>query len=136
MMNEPLSSIMSTNLLTIKPDEPLSKARQILIENNVHHVPVVEGKKLIGMVTAYDLFKLTFPPYQLNQISVREVMTTKLATLSPDDKVGTAAEIFLEHLFHAVPIVKDGDLVGLVTSHDVMRYEFMKAYPSQFTPRK
>ena len=60
-------------------------------------------------------------------------MTTKLATLEPSDKVGSAAEIFLEHLFHAVPIVKDGELVGIITSFDVMKYEFRKAYPDHFS---
>ena len=63
-------------------------------------------------------------------------MTKKIATLTPSDKIGSAAELFLEHLFHAVPIVENGELVGIITSFDVMKYEFQKAYPSQFANLK
>ncbi len=133
MMNEPISSIMSTNLYTVGPNDSLSAARKILTMHRIHHVPVVEdGKKLVGLVTTYDLFKLSYHPDELDSIKVREIMTRKLATLEPHDKVGSAAEIFLEHLFHAVPILKDGQLVGIVTSFDVMKYEFKKAYPKHF----
>jgi len=58
-------------------------------------------------------------------------MTKHVATLEPEDKVGSAAELFLENLFHAVPIVKDGVLQGIVTSFDVIKYEFHKEYPTQ-----
>lgn len=132
MMNEPISSIMSTKLLTVGPNDSLHVVRQILTKHRIHHVPVVEDKKLIGLVTTYDLFKLSYHPDEMSTIKVSEIMTRKLATLEPQDKIGSAAEIFLEHLFHAVPIVKNGELVGIVTSFDVMKYEFKKAYPHHF----
>jgi len=135
-MNEPLSSIMTTELFTIGPDEPLTRAREALISNRVHHLPVVVGKKLVGVLTTYDLFKLSYPPEELFQTRVRDVMTQHVATLEPQDKIGTAAELFLEHLFHAVPIVKNGELVGIVTSFDVMKYEFKKEYPKHFMNAK
>ena len=56
-------------------------------------------------------------------------MTKRLATLEPDEKIGAAAEVLLEHLFHAVPITLDGDLVGIVTTFDILKYEFSKEYP-------
>ncbi|HLF64982.1 MAG TPA: CBS domain-containing protein [Saprospiraceae bacterium] len=136
MMNEPLSSIMTTKLLTAGPNDSLNVVRQILLKHRIHHVPVVEDKKLVGLVTTYDLFKLSFHPDETDNIKVREIMTRKLATLEPHDKIGSAAEIFLEHLFHAVPIVKNGELVGIVTSFDVMKYEFKKAYPRHFASAK
>ena len=61
---------------------------------------------------------------------VMDVMTTKLAKLSQHDKIGTAAEIFLDNRFHALPVVKDDNiLIGIITSHDVLKYEYVKAYP-------
>ena len=67
-----------------------------------------------------------------DDILVRDVMTRHLATLNPDEKVGAAAEIFLENRFHAVPVVnEDFDLVGLITSFDILRYAFKKEYPNQ-----
>lgn len=132
MMNEPISSIMTTKLFTVAPTDSLHVAREILTKHRIHHLPVTDGKKLVGLVTTYDLFKLSYHPDELAHVKVSDIMTRKLATLEPHDKVGSAAEIFLEHLFHAVPIVKDGELVGIVTSFDVMKYEFKKAYPHHF----
>ena len=103
-----------------------------MIKQRIHHVPVVDGKMLVGLVTTYDLFKLAYHPDEMANLKVREVMTKKLATLEPTEKIGAAAEVFLEHLFHAVPIVSKGELVGIVTSFDVMKYEFKKAYPGHF----
>ena len=58
-------------------------------------------------------------------------MTKHVATLEPEDKVGSAAELFLENLFHAVPIVKNNELKGIVTSFDIIKYTFNKEYPTQ-----
>ena len=131
MMNEPLSGIMSTDLVTVSPNDSLAKVRQIFLTARIHHLPVVDDGILAGIVTSYDLFKLDRPLTEYHMIPVSSVMTRRLATLEPHQKIGVAAELFLENLFHAVPIVKDNKLVGLVTSFDVLKYEFRKAYPTQ-----
>ena len=129
MMNETVKTIMSTELKTVSPNDSLSKVKELLINNRIHHIPVIEGKKLVGLVTTYDLFKLSIDLKDYENTKVSDVMTRKLAVIEPTDKVGTAAEIFMEHLFHAVPVVQDGELVGIVTSFDVLRYEYNKEYP-------
>ncbi len=131
MMNEPLSSIMTRNVITVGPEEKLSTARDIFMKHRVHHLPVVIGPKLVGIVTTYDLFKFVQKDGDYDTTLVKDVMTTQLATLEPEDKVGSAAELFLENLFHAVPVVKNGELQGIVTSFDVIKYEFRKEYPTQ-----
>lgn len=131
MMNEPLSSIMTRNVITVGPDDKLSSARDIFMKNKVHHLPVVHGTKLLGILTTYDLFKYVRRDIDYENTFVRDVMTKHVATLEPEDKVGSAAELFLENRFHAVPIVKEGELKGIVTSFDVIKYEFHKEYPTQ-----
>src|SRR5687768_7944039 len=133
MMNEPLSLIMTRDVITANQDDSLAVARNIFLNNKVHHLPVANGSTLVGMLTTYDLFKLNgaLKGKNLEDLTIKEVMTTHLATLEPDDKIGSAAELFLEKLFHTVPIVKDGNLHGIVTSFDVMKYEFRKEYPTQ-----
>lgn len=131
MMNEPLSSIMTRQVITAGPDDKLSVARDIFRKNRVHHLPIVHGTKLLGILTTYDIFKMIDSIEDYDKILIKDVMTTHVATLEPEDKVGSAAELFLENLFHAVPIVKDGELKGIVTSFDVIKYEFHKEYPSQ-----
>jgi len=131
MMNEPLSGIMSTKLVTISPDEPLSAVKELFSNKRIHHLPVVEDGKLIGLITTADLLWLNKGFDEYNTIQVRDVMTTKLATLEPTDKIGSAAELFLLNRFHAVPIVSDHTLIGIVTSFDILKYEFKKEYPTQ-----
>jgi acetoin utilization protein AcuB len=131
MMNEPLSSIMTKNVITADPNDKLSVARDIFKQNRVHHLPVVHGTTLLGILTTYDVFKLIDKSVDFDKTLIKDVMTTHVATLEPEDKIGSAAELFLENLFHAVPIVKDGELKGIVTSFDVIKYEFHKEYPSQ-----
>ncbi len=133
MMNEPLSSIMTRDVITADQDDSLATARKIFLQNKVHHLPIVKGSRLVGILTTYDLFKMNGANMgkELDDVTIRDVMTTHIATLEPEDKIGSAAELFLENLFHAVPIVKDGDLQGIVTSFDVIKYEFHKEYPTQ-----
>lgn len=130
-MNEPLSLIMTKNVITAGADDTLSVARSIFLKNKVHHLPIVNGNTLVGILTTYDLFKITGPNKDYDNLYIKDVMTTHVATLEPEDKIGTAAELFLENLFHAVPIVKEGELKGIVTSFDVIKYEFKKEYPTQ-----
>ena len=58
MMNEPLSSIMTRQVITAGPDDKLSVARDIFRKNRVHHLPIVHGTQLIGILTTYDIFKM------------------------------------------------------------------------------
>jgi CBS domain-containing protein len=131
MMNEPLSSIMTRNVITAGPNDTLASAHEIFMNNRVHHLPIVDGRRLVGIITTYDIFRFQVKNGAHNHVLLKDVMTTHVATLEPDDKVGSAAELFLENLFHAVPIVKNGDLQGIVTSFDVLKYEFRKEYPTQ-----
>ena len=138
MMNEPVSTIMTHEVITATSKDSLATVYHRLLEHRIHHLPIVKGKKLIGLLTTYDLFKLGKSLEDMENISCEEIMTTKLATLDPKAKVGTAAEIFMEHLFHALPVVNEKyELVGIVTSLDVMEYSFKKEYPKQILrPRR
>ena len=130
MMNEPISTIMTTKVITVRPEDTLEAVKDILFFKQVHHIPVLEGRKLVGIVTSYDLVKLGKCQDDYRHIQVGQVMTRHVATLEPHEKIGAAAEIFLENLFHGIPIVtEDHDLVGIVTTLDVLRYEFHKEYP-------
>lgn len=132
MMNEILDKIMSKNLITLRPSDNLSHARDIFKNHKIHHIPVVDDENvLVGLITTSDMWKLNRVHEQYSDILVSEVMTQRLATLEPNDKIGSAAELFLENLFHAVPIVDENKkLQGIVTSFDVIKYSFLKEYPN------
>lgn len=130
-MNERVHTIMTPNVLTLTPGSTLGEAREIFLTKHIHHIPVLDGKKLVGLITSWDIFKLGLSAVAYQDMRVSEVMSTHLATLDPDQHIGAVAEVLMEHLFHAVPIVNDKhELVGIVTSYDVLRYEYQKEYPA------
>ena len=130
-MNDRLFSIMTKEVVTIGPEDSLDRVKELLFEKHFHHIPVVDGTKLVGIVTSWDLMKSNRKLEDPGNLKVKDVMTTKVATLGPNELIGAAAMIFLKHLFHGLPIVDDaGNLVGIVTTHDVLKYEFTKEYPN------
>jgi len=91
----------------------------------------MENGQLVGIVTTYDMWKNEIAPSDYASTEVSEVMTTSLAKVRPHDKVGTAAELFLDNRFHALPVVNEyNHLVGIVTSFDVLLYQFKREYPN------
>lgn len=132
MMNESLHTIMTSNVVTLSPGSTLGDAREIFTTKRIHHIPIVDKKKLVGLITSWDIFKLGLSAVAYQDMRVSEVMTTHLATLEPEQHIGAAAEVLMEHLFHAVPIVNDDyELVGIVTTYDILRYEYKKEYPDK-----
>ena len=130
-MNEPISTIMTKDVVTVRPGDALAAVKEILFKKHLHHIPVVEGKKLVGIITSFDLVKLGKSAEEYAGIKVEEVMTRKVATMYPNEKIGAAAQVFLENLFHGLPIVDDDyNLVGIITTHDVLKYQFHKEYPN------
>ena len=130
MLNEPVHTIMTRHLITASPDEYLDSVRQTFMTNSLHHLPVVENGKLVGILTTYDLWKNEIAPEDYPTSRAKQIMNTKVAKISPNDKIGTAAEVFLANKFHALPVVDSEDrLMGIVTSFDVMLYQFKREYP-------
>ncbi len=121
---------MNTNLVTITKEERMTAAKKILKEKNIRHLPVVEGKKLIGLVTNMDIRKAEASPatsleirelhYLLDKISVGEIMTRNVITISPDISVEEAATLLHDNKIGCLPVVEDGALVGMLTEDDVM----------------
>ncbi len=127
----PVSTIMSTDLITITPGESLVAVREIFEKNNIHHLPVVRYKKIVGMISKTDYYyfkqgcvagegQKEKETYQLNQWKAEEIMTSKLAKLEVDDPIRTALDLFRLNRFHALPVLDKGDLVGIVTPHDII----------------
>lgn len=132
-----IREIMTTDLLTVTPDLSTEKIREIFQKNDFHHIPVVDkGERLVGIISKEDLFKLsyvlslqttgkTYSEKEYQTLSAKDIMTQYPITLDPDDGVGLAADIFLANKFHALPIVEDGQLLGIITTHDLLQFSFV-----------
>jgi len=121
---------MKRDLVTITKDEGMTIAKKILQEKNIRHLPVVEGKKLIGLVTNMDIRKAEASPatsleirelhYLLDKIKVSEIMTRSVITVHPDTSVEEAATLLHDNKIGCLPVIEDGNLVGIITENDVM----------------
>ncbi len=134
MMNEKVKAIMTKDPITVGADDSIEKAANILKKFKIEHLPVVDSNnKLIGILSFYDLWEMNKCHEEYKNIKVSEIMTKRVAKLNPGDKVGSVAEIFLENLFEAIPIVEDDNtLVGIVTLVDVIWYQYKKEYPRHY----
>lgn len=131
-MNEPISTIMTKDVLSLKPDNSIKDAETVFKQKKIHHLPVTTADgKLVGIMSSQDFFKIGNPESEYDKIPVSEVMTKNIARLEAHEKIGAAAQVFLENLFHGLPIVDEEDkLVGIITTHDVLAYLFDKEYPN------
>jgi len=131
--NEPVSNIMSSQMLTVHAAQKVSDVYRLLTESRIHHVPVVNGNKLVGMISSTDMMKLSLDAYGTpdsantayldSQFSIDGVMSTELTTVKPDDSIRSAAKILSTGDFHSLPVVNvDGKLVGIVTTTDLVNY--------------
>ncbi len=78
MMNEFVPTIMTANVITLSPSDTLGHAREIFMTKRIHHLPVVEGekKKLVGMITSWDIFKLGLSAVAYQDMRVLGIVTT------------------------------------------------------------
>lgn len=120
---------MMKDLITLRPEDTLTQVSEVFKTKKIHHIPVVEDGKLVGLVTTYDMWRKNVRHEDYDKIQIKEIMSKRLIKLEPDSKIGTAAELFLDNRFHALPVVDGEKLIGLVTTFDILRYQFKKEYP-------
>ncbi len=131
--NEPIEKVMTRDVVTTHTGHKISDVRKLIAEHDFHHVPVVSGKKLIGMITASDILGISvkgvgsddrsMDAYIDHQFSVEGLMRKELRTLPIKSTIADAADVLSDGNFHAVPVIDDaGELVGLVTSTDLIRF--------------
>jgi len=136
----PVREIMTTNLITVSPDTPLREIQDLFESRHFHHLPVTErGGMLAGIISREDFYKMaytfslhttgrTWSEKQYNAVCAADIMTKNPMVLDPDDTIGLAADVFLANRFHALPIVEEGRLAGMITSHDLLVFSFNSSY--------
>jgi CBS domain-containing protein len=123
---------MQAQMVTLKPDERLDLADDIMHLGRVRHMPVVDDGRLVGIVSNRDLLAasltkfLNFDPKQrrafLRSVEVSEAMTRDVVTVEPSTSLREAAELLIRHKVGCLPVVKpDGILVGLLTETDLLK---------------
>jgi CBS domain-containing protein len=130
---QPISTVMTTDVVSIDLDQPLSDAYHALQGAPYHHIPVMDGDRPVGMISSTDVLKLVYDVEGASdkmltsmldhQFTIEDAMTPDLVTLPESATVHDAAELLADGRRHSVLVVSvDGSLVGIVTTTDLVRY--------------
>ena len=121
---------MRTSLITVTKEATLAQARELFHSHRIRHLPVVEGDRLLGIVTDRDIRQAApssaagFKPDQiaafLAQIPVTEAMVRNVRTVSPFTTVEEAAKLMIEHKIGCLPVTEADKLVGIITETDIL----------------
>lgn len=133
-----LSKVMTTKLKKVREYETIESVAHLFDKYDFHHIPVEnEEGKMVGIISKTDFMNLSYGMSLFNNPQkeiynralykttlVKDVMTKIVVSLRPEDSVELAARIFRENLFHAIPIVDDEKVVGMVTTFDLLKFAF------------
>ncbi|WP_142785350.1 CBS domain-containing protein [Changchengzhania lutea] len=129
---EPVSTIMSTTLIALTRADDLEKAETLFKRHHIRHIPVVNGEAVIGILSYSDLLKISFANVTndehnvesvvYNMFTIEQVMVKNVETIGSDTPIKEAAEILSKRDYHALPVVDDETLVGMVTTTDLLNY--------------
>lgn len=134
----PISEIMTPHVYTIEACDSLYRCQEIFQKFKIRHLPVTQEGNLVGMLSLSDIMRLSFGPVFDQQeeadnaiyemLSIDQVMKHQPFTVKPSDTIKEVAEIFTKQEFHALPVVNEGELVGIVTTTDVIAYLLQVAH--------
>lgn len=116
-----VADIMTAAALTDAPDDTLLEASAKMWQQQTGSLLIVEDDALIGIVTERDLLKHVAEGREPKSVSLRDVMTTNVVTITPETTMHDAARIMFDHWFRHLPVVTDsGEIVGIISLRDLL----------------
>ena len=134
----PVSDIMTKNIIALTRSDDLQRAETLFNRHKIKHMPVVSGETIIGMLSYTDLMRISYAETSdesngnvdsvvYNMFTIEQVMVKNVVTVTSDTSIKEVAQILAEREFHALPVVDEGTLVGIVTTTDLLYY-FVKQF--------
>ena len=131
--NVSVSTIMTSNVVKLNLSDSLTKAESLFKKHNIRHIPVVNGDAIVGMLSYTDLLRISFVDAAFddeevvdstvyNMFTVQQVMAKNLVKVDSETTIKEVAEILAKKEFHALPVVANDVLVGIVTTTDLVKY--------------
>jgi CBS domain-containing membrane protein len=124
--------IMTGSPVTLKPEDTLDLANDIISLGRIRHIPVVEDGRLVGLLSERDLMgaaateifglKQKRKSALLKTVLIKDVMKKRVITVKPDTPIKDTAQLMADKKIGCVPVVESGELVGLLTTTDILRY--------------
>lgn len=123
---------MTKNVLTVSTSDSLRHVNALMKEKNIRHIPVVNGNKLVGILSKTDIMRLSFGDLYESQagtdeamfdmLNIGQVMVHEPVTADKEETVRDVAEKLAAAEYHALPVTEDGNIIGIVTTTDIIRY--------------
>ncbi|WP_299334569.1 CBS domain-containing protein [uncultured Psychroserpens sp.] len=129
----PISEIMTTDVITLNRSDNLDTAEILFKKHKIRHIPVVSGHEILGMLSYTDLLRISFADavdeheqdvdtVVYNMFTIEQVMAKNLISVNSDSTIKEVAEILSKREFHALPVVDNNSLVGIVTTTDLINF--------------
>jgi CBS domain-containing protein len=125
-----VKDIMVKEVATLDINDELSLANDIMRLGRIRHLPVVDGPRLVGIISERDLFRSSLAQALgyatkdtrdlMKTLRIKDVMVTGVITIPPDTDVCEATKIMMQEKIGCLPIVEDNFLVGLITETDIL----------------
>jgi len=124
-----VTEVMTKDVIAIHVEDSLNIVSKTFENHSFHHIPILNHGKLAGILSKEDILRLLsiraeYSEKEFKQIKVKDFMSSKIISIRPDDSVGLAADIFMTNDIHALPVVEDDELVGIITTHDLIKYAY------------
>lgn len=125
--------LMTDDVVAVRPEDDLMTLRELMIDNNVRHIPVVDADAdLTGLVSHRDLLRAALIEQSgvaaymeeavLERLMVAEIMTEDVESVAPDADLRDAAEVMFENKYGCLPVTEGQRLVGILTEADFVRF--------------
>jgi CBS domain-containing protein len=129
----PVSEIMTKKIIALNLSDDLERAEKLFKQNHIRHIPVVSGNVIIGMLSYTDLLRISFADaidegetsidsVVYNMFTIDQVMTKNITSINSNTTIKEVAEILSKNEFHALPVVDNGELCGIITTTDLINY--------------
>ncbi|MED4600798.1 CBS domain-containing protein [Paenibacillus validus] len=119
MASRTLREIMTKDCATVTLKDNVYEAAVKMKQEDTGFIPVVDGKKLIGVLTDRDLVIRGFAAKKEGSTAIKEVMSDKVVSVSPDTTVDEAAKVMAKEQIRRLPVVENGEFVGIVSIGDL-----------------
>lgn len=114
--------VMSTDVFTIRDTAMVSDAMRRLVEEGISGAPVVDGAgRLVGIISEFQLLEAIYSP-QVKEQRVGDLMTRDVLIAAEDTLLSDVANLMIIHRIRRLPVLREGELVGIVARRDLLRY--------------
>jgi len=121
-MGTSIKEVMTRDVRACEPNATVADAAKVMAQEDVGPVPIVEDGRLVGIVTDRDIVvRAVAEGRDPNATTVREIASTELVTVSPDDDLDEALNLLAQRQVRRLPVVEGDRLVGIVAQADVAR---------------